>query len=233
MDWDGRYKTITTIMKLKLILGLICITLSVKGQDKALLTASNRIFIEPHVTYFFAAGQVNVQNTGQPFMNSVYSGSQNNQAVAKDHDGNYVGFGAVIGKHISPDIEVGVGVDLNFYLNIGQATRNALPFYADIKYHLHDPADKNSIFFYANPGYSPKLGNDFYSGFKGGAGIGYAIKSKKTNNSYNISLGYNYQVLRNLPQYLFTTSGNVNTLTSVNLKNVVVNTIPLQFSITF
>lgn len=221
-------------MKLKLIIGFVFITLIVKGQEKPSASSSGS-FIEPHLRYLFAAGQVNVQGSGQPFMNSIYSGSGANQAIAKDHDGNYLGFGAVFGKYLSPDAQVGLGVDLDFYLNIGQSTRNTLPFYADIKYQLHDPGDKNSIFFYGDAGYAPKIGNDFHAGFKGAAGIGYAIKSKKTGNSYNISLGYNYQVLRNLKQYVFTTNanGNVNTLTSINLQNVIVNSVPLQFGITF
>lgn len=219
-------------MKLKLVIAFIFITTIVKGQDNP-STHSPTYFIEPHLRYLFAAGQVNAQGSGQPFVNSIYSGS--NQVVAKDHDGNYLGFGAVLGRHLSPDLQVGVGIDLDFYLNIGYSTRNTLPFYADIKYQLHDPGDKNSIFFYGDAGYAPKIGDDFHAGFKGAAGIGYAIKSKKTGNSYNISLGYNYQVLRNLKQYVFTANanGNVNTLTSINLQNVIVNSVPLQFGITF
>jgi len=233
MDWNSSNKTIV-FMKLKLIMGFIFITIIAKAQEKT-TTSSNSSFIEPHLRYLFAAGQVNVQGSGQAFMNSIYSGSGTNQTTSSDHSGNYLGLGAVFGKHLSPDLQVGVGIDLDFYLNIGQSTRNVLPFYADVRYRLHDPGDKNSIFFYGNAGYAPQIGTDFYAGFKGGAGIGYAIKSKKTGNSYNISLGYNYQVLRNMKQYVFTTNanGNVNTLTSINLQNVIVNSVPLQFGITF
>lgn len=232
LGWLLQNNSMFRYIKLKLIIGLVFFTLAVKGQEKQF---SSGIFIEPHLRYLFAAGQVNVQGTSQPFMNYIYTGTVNNQIGASDHSGNYLGFGAVVGRHLSPDVQVGVGVDLDFYLNIGVATRNTLPFYADVRYQLHDPGDKNSIFFYGNAGYAPQLGNDFHAGFKASAGIGYAIKSKKTGNSYNISLGYNYQILRNLQQLVFTTAPNSNfdTLTSINLQNVIVNSIPLQFGITF
>jgi hypothetical protein len=219
-------------MKLKLVIAFIFFSLAAKAQEKE--TLSNTFF-EPHFRYLFAAGQVNVQGSNQAFVNTIYPNSPTEQGVPKDHSGNYLGLGAVIGKHLSPDAQLGIGADLDFYFNIGQSTRYTLPFYADFRYQLHDPGEKNSIFFYGDAGYAPKLGDEFYAGFKGAAGIGYAIKSKKTGNSYNISLGYNYQILRNLQQNVFTTSANgtTNTLTSINLQNVIVNSIPLQFGITF
>lgn len=221
-------------MKFKLVVGLLFLfSLSVKAQEKG-SERSNSFFVEPHLRYLFAAGQVNTQGTGEAFSNSIYIGSSNLQSSAKDHDGNFLGLGAVIGKQLSHNAQLGIGVDLDFYLNIGQSTRNTLPFYTDFRYNLHDAKDKNSIFFYGDLGYAPKLGNDFHAGFKGAAGIGYAIKSRKTGNLYNVSLGYNYQILRNLQQLVFTSSGgNVNELTQINLQNVVVNSIPLQFGITF
>ena len=217
-------------MRFKLTIFLIFLTLVVKAQDNK---SKSSIYIEPRLKYMFAAGQVNVQGTGQAFMNTIYTGSNNGQSGPTDHSGNYLGIGAVIGKNLSENVQLGLGLDLDFYFNIGQSTRNTLPLYVDLKYKLHDPKDKNSVFFFADGGYAPKLGDEFYAGFKGAAGIGYAIRSNKTGNSYNISLGYSYQVLRNLQQNVFTTTSTGNSLTAINLQNVVINSIPLQFSITF
>lgn len=218
-------------MKQRLLLLLFCVTspFLLKAQDKN--DKKGTFFFEPHIGYLFASGTVKVQGTNEPWQNYLFPGSPKDQATQKDHDGNYLNFGAVYGKYISNSVQLGIGAGMDFYFNIGNETRTVLPVYANIRYNI--AAEKDFIYFYGNAGYAPKLGDSFHGGFKGGAGLGYSIQGKR--HAYNISLGYNYQVVRGLNQEVFATSsdGMTNTLTGVNVKNVVISSIPLQFGISF
>ena len=218
-------------MKRKLLLLLFCVTSSffLKAQDRG--TKEGSSFFEPHVGYLFAAGTVKVQGTDDPWQNYLFPESSKDQATQKDHDGNYLNIGAIYGKFITNDVQLGIGIDMDFYFNVGNETGKVLPVYANIRYNI--AAEKDFIYFYGNAGYAPQLGDSFHAGFKGGAGLGYSIQGKK--HAYNISLGYNYQVVRGLNQEVFTISSNgtTNTLIGVNVKNVVISSIPLQFGISF
>lgn len=223
-------------MKHYIILILLFVTGLSKAQNSLPLNKSESkgYLFESHFSYLFALGKVNIQGTNSPWVNTLYPNSPENQINEKDHDGNYLNLGMVVSKQLTPKLQLGVGLDLDFYFGIGDFTRYCLPLSLDLKYKIADR--KNSFFLFAKPGFAPALGSDFYSGIKTIGGLGYSIQSAKTHHRYTLSIGYSFHQLKNLQQFVLTNDneeGSASYLTSINRKNVIVHSLPISFGYTF
>lgn len=192
-----------------------------------------KLIVEPHAALLFDAGKVNISGTNTPFINTLYPANPADQVNQKDHDGSYLNLGIVLAKQLSPAFRVGLGADVDFYLNIGDYTRYALPVYINLQYTV--PSLREHLFIYGNGGYAPGLGSNFRNGAKGEGGLGYSWTGKRSGNRYSFSLGYNYQQLRGVWQYVLTPNEEKNRLflTQINSVNLNINSFPLKFAIAF
>lgn len=200
--------------------------------------SENKPYFEIRIGYMPTLGNVNTQGENTPWINTL--SSDGNQNINGDtFSSTTIGIG--YGKYMSPQLRLGLGVDVDFYNNISEGhTSRTVPFFGDVKYILK--STKRGLFVYGQTGYSFITGMDWHTGFKGGFGIGYSMLSSTSERGFNFSIGYNYQVLNKLSQQILgpPVKGEglygpttVRYLSFAGYKNIIIQTLPIKITYEF
>lgn len=193
----------------------------------------HRFRLEIKAASLIPSGAVRIKGSGNKWIEDLYPNAPANERVQKDHDGGYVRLGAAFSKMTHENISLGAGLNIDIYPNVGSTTRIATPIILQGRYYL--PTRKNAFYLSAEGGYSPNLGGNFYAGLNAAGSVGFEIRPVSGRRLYRVSVGYNYQDLRDVIQTTFTTNpdNGIHYLSGSDSRNLSIKSFPVQLSMSF